>query len=258
MDGAVSPDSEAADDVPVYLEHDHLAAITEHYEQQFGGPHSIIFHEKTSRFVHIDAYVYQATEQRPFITVATVGMSARPMRENDVEHPCRTELMLYLPPDWDFGSVLGKFPIARLVNAARYPFAAGEIIADNHSLEFEQKPIIPGSLLSGFYFRGAEGSFYRLVLPSGVHCHPLWAVDMTMPELYVLRTEGHEAIDRLLDEHHSVLLDVDRACMISRETREQRRARVRAQKQRRRAPRDTLLEELRCEDPDHVDCAEHG
>lgn len=253
MDGAAS-----VDDVPVYLPQEHAAAIEKHYEQQFGGPPAIIFHEKTSRFVHVDAYVYQATDERPFITVATVGMSGRPMREKDVEHPCRTELMLYLPPDWDFGGVIGKFPIARLVDAARYPFAAGEIVADNHSLEFEQKPIIPGSLLSGFYFRGAEGAFYRLVLPSGLHCHTLWAVEMTTPELYVLRTEGHEAVDQLLDEHGSIMLDVDRACMVSGESREQRRARARAQKQRRRAPRDTLLEEIRCDDPGHLGCAKHG
>ncbi len=81
---------------------------------------------------------------------------------------------------------------------------------------------------------------------------------MTTPELYVLRTEGPEAIDRLLAEQGSVLLDIDRACMIGQESREQRRARMLAQKQRKRAPREALLEELRCEDPDHVSCAEHG
>lgn len=232
---------------PMHLPEEHLAAIQAAYSNQFGGLPRVIMHEIQSQHVHLDAYVYPDREDRPFITVATMGMSARPMLQGDSEFPCRSELIMYLPADWDFGSDLGRWPIGRLLDAARFPFKFSEVIGTDHSLEWEDRPIIPGSLLCGFYFRPCEGDFYsEIILADGTHVHPLWAVDMTQPELYQLRQQGPYVMDALIGDKHPMTLDIDRPCMVSEENRAQRRARERAQKIRRRLPREMPVEALRC------------
>src|ERR1700684_1666061 len=65
------------------------AALLAHYERYFGSPNPVFVHEKESLGVHIDTYFFASTDDRPFITAATVGMSALPLETSHVCDHCK-------------------------------------------------------------------------------------------------------------------------------------------------------------------------
>ncbi|MBT9176653.1 MAG: hypothetical protein DDT20_00974 [Firmicutes bacterium] len=56
----------------------HINAIDAHIERHVGKT-DVVFHEIISNLVHIDVHVVRPTKQRPFATLVTSGMSAKPM-----------------------------------------------------------------------------------------------------------------------------------------------------------------------------------
>ena len=66
--------------------------------------------------------LYAPTEGRPFYTVVTMGVSARPMQvPAGAEAFRRQELVLYLPPDWNLDLEAGG-------DAAGWPFRLLEFL----------------------------------------------------------------------------------------------------------------------------------
>lgn len=80
---------------------ENIEAITSHFEKHVG-PVGNVFHELISDLVHVDVHVIDPTEERPFYTLFTTGMSDRPMTVPDpAAEPYRyAELVLCLPRDW--------------------------------------------------------------------------------------------------------------------------------------------------------------
>src|SRR5262249_43577411 len=80
--------------------------ITAHLTRTLAAPASV-FHEILSDRVHLDVHIVPAGDDRPFITLVTAGMSARPMTMPEgmpsAETWSRAELCLFLPPDWPLG-----------------------------------------------------------------------------------------------------------------------------------------------------------
>jgi Suppressor of fused protein (SUFU) len=74
-------------------------AIEEHVERHIG-PIDNVFHELESPYVHLDVLQVPAREERPWHTLVTCGMSARPMSVPDPELPRYAELAISLPPFW--------------------------------------------------------------------------------------------------------------------------------------------------------------
>ena len=60
-----------------------------------------MFDEVVSDLVKVDVHYVKPTEQRPFQTLITSGMSDRPMAPPpDCSEYAYAELMICLPPDW--------------------------------------------------------------------------------------------------------------------------------------------------------------
>jgi hypothetical protein len=251
--------------------------LTEHYED-FLGPTSMVFrddHENHSDDVKVNVHLYRATEDRPFLTLATCGMGIRRMNVHDRnleirdsvtgevvpkdqtvsgdEHFSRAELMLYLPEDWDFGDPDGYTPLQLLIRFARFPHRFSTWLAPGHTAangpNFE--PFFEGSLLTSVYFLPAvleDPEFFHVDVTDGVHLHVLWMQPITVAERHVKRLRGADELNRLLIEGNVIDLDIDRSCTVMTESRAQRRVRERAQTRRRRVRRETPWDQLACEE----------
>jgi hypothetical protein len=84
---------------------DLIEAVVAHIETHVGEP-DLVFHQLVSEYVHVDIHVVQPTEERPWVTLVTSGMSERPMTTPDDIGPqySRAELTMSLPPDWPIQS----------------------------------------------------------------------------------------------------------------------------------------------------------
>jgi predicted Zn finger-like uncharacterized protein len=103
-----------------------IEAIGEHISQHLGKV-DMVWHELISDLVHIDVHMIEPTDERPFYTLVTSGMSDRPMTvPPECEHLRYAELMLSLPPDWQmtqeaFEDDANYWPMRLLKMLARFP-----------------------------------------------------------------------------------------------------------------------------------------
>jgi hypothetical protein len=102
-----------------------IEAIGDHLKQ-LGEP-GMVWHELISDLVHIDVHTIEPTDERPFHTLVTSGMSDRAMTVppecEDLRH---AELMLSLPADWPltreaFENEANYWPMRLLKMLARFP-----------------------------------------------------------------------------------------------------------------------------------------
>ena len=156
--------------------------IEAHYETYYGAIENV-YHEIVSDIVHIDIHHIPATKERPWITLATTGMSDLPMNVPEFEGSDsyrRAELLIYLPPDWpltqqDFENENNYWPLRWLKMLARLPHEYDTWLSDGHTIPNNDPPErIANTPFSGF-----------LLLP------PLLTQP---PEAYSLETEDGETI----------------------------------------------------------------
>ncbi|WP_306748289.1 suppressor of fused domain protein, partial [Saccharothrix yanglingensis] len=188
---------ECLDEAVRYSEDDRHA-LERHYRQFFGGDYFRVQHEKVSHKVHVDIYIYGATVDRPYVTLATSGMGAADVscgehEEGDFCHP--TEMVTYVPHDWDFSSFESQWLMRRLVDTARYPHEMQKIIAKHQTwCMYDEKTgladaLIPGSIFTHWYFRSLieePSEIDHLVLSSGRHIDFIWPYPITRHELHFL------------------------------------------------------------------------
>ena len=108
----------------VYSEED-FDAVEAHIEKYFGKSEKV-FHEMVSPDIHVDVYICDPTEERPYYTLVTHGMGAHRMNipEELSEYKLdRLELLVSLPKDWDINNSDEKWywPIRSLKSLARLP-----------------------------------------------------------------------------------------------------------------------------------------
>jgi predicted Zn finger-like uncharacterized protein len=100
--------------------------IEAHIEQHIGTIDSV-FHELVSDLVHIDIHQVAPTEQKPYWTLITSGMSDLPMTTPEgVDVPRYAELLISLPPTWPLDQAAFKdenhyWPLRWLKLLARLP-----------------------------------------------------------------------------------------------------------------------------------------
>ena len=105
---------------------ENIEAISRHIERFVGKP-ATVFHELISDKVHIDVHIVEPSEQFPWYTLVTSGMSDRPMRAPEQCADRKyAELFLCLPADWKMGQEDWKseacyWPIKALKFLARFP-----------------------------------------------------------------------------------------------------------------------------------------
>ena len=100
--------------------------IADHIEKHIGKV-EMVFHELVSDKIHLDLYWVKATEERPFHTLVTSGMSDIPMNAPEgAEDATHAELCICLPPEWklseeEFEKEENYWPLRWLKQLARFP-----------------------------------------------------------------------------------------------------------------------------------------
>jgi hypothetical protein len=127
--------------LPHMLSPDEMQTIQSHLEEHIG-PFENVLDEIESPDLHIDIIPIPASEERPFLTLCTMGMSAAPMCMPDDADVLRfAELLIALPPDWplsveEFKS-LGEdawWPLRWLKELARLPINYDTFLAPGHTV----------------------------------------------------------------------------------------------------------------------------
>ena len=180
-----------------------LAAVEAHVEEHIGEIETV-FHELVSDLVHVDVLQVPPAEGRPWWTLVTCGMAARPMSPPpEVDGADRfAELVLCLPPDWPLDEA--KWPFGLLQFLARLPheyetwFAAGHTVPNGDPPE----PLAPDTELSGVILAppllGPEG-FERIAGPEG-DIALLGVIALYSEEMQLKLDEGTDALHDRLDE----------------------------------------------------------
>jgi hypothetical protein len=119
-------------------------AIEAHVERHIG-PIETVLHEIISELVHVDILLVAPSDERPFHTLVTCGMSAKPMAvppevASQLDFDARyCELMICLPPDWPMGEEAWKdeanyWPVRWLKILARLPHEYGTWLWFGHTV----------------------------------------------------------------------------------------------------------------------------
>ena len=119
---------------------DLIDAISDHIEANLG-PVESVFHEIISDLVHIDVHRVEPTDERPWLTLVTSGMSELPMNMpgEDGLAQCYAELFITLPADWKLSEADLKdenwyWPIRWLKTLARLPHEYDTWLGPGHTV----------------------------------------------------------------------------------------------------------------------------
>lgn len=131
---------EPADDGEiVFGDTEKMAQLEAHIERYVGKIETVI-HELVSTLVHVDIHCILPTEERPWHTLVTTGMSDMSMTipEGAGEY-AYAELLLCLPPEWPlerehWDDENRYWPIRLLTNLARYPHHYKTFLAAGHTV----------------------------------------------------------------------------------------------------------------------------
>ncbi|MDX1988272.1 MAG: suppressor of fused domain protein [Candidatus Obscuribacter sp.] len=135
-----------------------LIELAQKHIETFIGEIDVVLHETVSDHLHVDVHVIPATEDRPFLTLITTGMSDLPMNvPEELDEYKYAELLICLPPDWPlsmeaFQDEKNYWPVRWLKTLARYPYNADTWLGMNHTIPLGDppEPVCQGSEMIGF------------------------------------------------------------------------------------------------------------
>ena len=204
--------------------------IEGHYEHYFGDI-SGVYHEIVSDIVHVDIHMIPPTPERPWLTLATTGMSDLPMHVPAFEGShrySRAELLIYLPPDWplsqeDFDSEDNYWPLRWLKILARLPHEYETWLAEGHTIPNGDPPErIANTPFSGFMLlppllsQPEEAYTLKTVDGETVHFYcliPLYAEEMA----YKLEHGINALLGHFDTDFVNEVVDIHRPCMVPKE-----------------------------------------
>lgn len=181
-----------------------IEGIAGHLSSQFGAE-TMVYHEIVSEIVHIDVHVVPPGPDRPYFTLVTSGMGARPMPvpQDLAEVPRHVELVMLLPPEWrmqreDFKEDRWYWPVQHLKMLARAPHRWGTWFGVGHTMQIhEDLKTFAGNTALCAYMLAPEpfgDGFSPLALPDGRAVTFLMAVPLYAEELQFAREHGTEAL----------------------------------------------------------------
>lgn len=181
-------------------------AIDQHVSRYFGRVASV-WHELASHLIGVHVYVVPPTDERPFHTIVTSGMSDRPMTMPAAHGVApHAELMMCLPPEWPIDTDClnddqAGWPLRMLKQVARLPHEYGTWIGEWHSVPHGE-PYAPGSPFTGVVvtpmLRAPEEA--RIIqIPGGPDVDLLAVVPLHPAELALKMEEGTDALIDALD-----------------------------------------------------------
>ncbi|MFO0860931.1 MAG: suppressor of fused domain protein [Phycisphaerales bacterium] len=187
-----------------------LGEICAHMEG-FYGASEIVMHELVSDDLHIDVFPIPPSDQCPFWTLYTTGMSEKPMEvppdaadnEEDLALLRYAEVMIHLPPDWPVLETDPEkarktyWPIGWLKRAARLPHDEGSWLGVGHTVQFsEPEEEIESGGFAGMVLMPPMGpdELAQIELSDGRVVNVLWLIPLYRDELEFALEEGVEAL----------------------------------------------------------------
>ena len=201
--------------------------IEGHVARLMGAP-AFVWHEMMSSVVHIDVHVILPSDENPYYTLFTTGMSDRAMEvPADVTEPAAlqfAELLMMLPPDWfddprsveELGDERKYWPIRLLKSLARFPHECHTWLGFGHSVPNGDppSPFADGTDLCCALLVPpvrVPSEFYDLNLSDGRSINFYAVVPLYPEELQLKLTMGTNALLERFDvEGISELLDPKR------------------------------------------------
>lgn len=172
----------------------------------FGVAKPDVFNELISEIIHVDVFCVPPTEEKPYHTLMTSGMSALPMTFTDdisreyAENNCRCELMMLLPKEWNIkstASTLWNWPINVLKMSARYPHSEKTWIGERHDIKFTE-PVEPFAenteLCALMFIRPADEKLRYITGEGDMKINIYIAVPLYKEELEFKLEHGTEAL----------------------------------------------------------------
>jgi Suppressor of fused protein (SUFU) len=200
---------------------ENIELISEHIEFHCG-PVSGVIHELLSDLVHIDIHRVEPSQERPYHTLVTSGMSDRPMNAPEQVAECQyAELMLCLPPNWPLDEKSledgrNYWPLYLLKMLARFPHKFSSWLWWGHTMP-NGDPAEPYAdntqhccalLMSPLLF-GKE--FRELKVDDEKTIHFFSIVPLYKEEMELKLEKGTESLFDGFDKHNvNELLDVKR------------------------------------------------
>lgn len=218
-ESASDPSSGAASGAPGDLSpacESSLDAIVAHVQRHIG-PIAYVWHEKTSTIVHVDVHVVFPTEERPFYTLVTSGMSDLPMTvPPEVEGSPYAELLIRLPADWnlDYETLNDErnyWPIRLLQSLARFPHTTGGWLDLGFGLPngLPPRPFAPETDLCAAMtaFPYVEGeAFHVLEARPGKTIRFFAVMPLFASEMRFLREQGPEELEKRFEQAETSLI----------------------------------------------------
>ncbi len=208
--------------------------IEAHVERHIG-PIANVFHEIVSPTVHVDVLCVRPTEARPFHTLVTCGMSARPMKvppevQSQLGFDARfAELLICLPPAWklnqdSFKAEENYWPIRWLKTLARLPHEYNTWLGHGHTVPngdpphpFARNTRLCCAMLAAPLSLEEEAHTLRAEDASGHEAPISFFAMQTLhaDEVAFKLKSGGSALFELLDEHNvGDLLDIARPSVV--------------------------------------------
>ncbi len=188
-----------------------IEEISDHIEQHIGEI-DMVFHELVSDTVHIDVHHVKPTEDRPFHTLITSGMSDLPMTTpEEYDANPYMELMITLPADWQISDEAFRdeqwyWPIRQLKFLARFPhkfntwFGWGHTIPNGNPAEpFADNTRFMGVVLAPPI--GVPDEFIELTINEDKEIHFFSLVPLYEEEMSLKLREGSDELFDRFDQH---------------------------------------------------------
>ena len=205
---------------------DYLAAVTAHVEKTVG-PCGQVLQSQSPDHIQVDVLLINPDPERPWHTLVTCGMGARPMAAPpDRADEARLELAFCLPPDWpplvsqgrgSWAPGPGAWIANSLTATAKLPFMFNTFFDEGRTTPNGDppRPIAQGSrLCCGLLARPgriSHPSFPRLKLPDGSSVRFLSLIMLHQAEMDFKLRRGYEALMTRLEKNEvDELLILDR------------------------------------------------
>ena len=185
--------------------------VEKHYEHYFGTG-KVVLKSTLEDGSQIRVLEFDKTKERPYVVLATSGMSSSVMKDDGVfkmpvKNP-RIEMFVYLETK--------NTEIAQmLVDVASYVYREKTFIHWMHILPLGRR-CAEGSSLKSLVFRVPrfEGKTFSQIETKNGDVQFLWACPVWNEERIFARTKGLEALENKLDKLGTDLFDLKRKCVV--------------------------------------------
>ena len=211
--------------LPAHVDAEWRELLQAHLDRYLGSEGKI-FHEIVSETVHLDLSVHEPTEERPFFTIATMGVSDAGLNVPEGAEEFRhIELLCYLPVGWnvDFANVTDSdeswWPGRLLKQLGRFAHEYRTFFAPGHTIPSPIGPYTAGSVLETallippfldveeFHVFEAKGKACRFLA--------VWPITSAECQLKLERGTG-DLLDMLEKAGVTPVIDPWRSCAVTR------------------------------------------